>query len=200
MFNSEKVLHMSYANYQGKGSSSCVRSEDHLLTSTIEALIEKFRNSGVMEERESWRPKIFYSSGLRQGELEPFPRTSLAAVHLSSLTPLQLPTTTSVSNDPSKMAARRGYSPPTLLTTRAMATPSDYRICHHHPQMTNAAIRGKLNPVEPLHQDIVLTDRTLPFFFAVRLPYPSTRSPIHLILLMLVGHRHGTLFGAFSLT
>ncbi|KZO93114.1 hypothetical protein CALVIDRAFT_486375 [Calocera viscosa TUFC12733] len=56
MFNSEKVLHMSYANYQGK-----------------EALVEKFRNSGVMEEREAWRPKIFYSSGPRKGDPEPFP-------------------------------------------------------------------------------------------------------------------------------
>ena len=28
---------------------------------------------GVMDERESWRPKIFYSSGPRQGLPEPFP-------------------------------------------------------------------------------------------------------------------------------
>ncbi|EIN12041.1 RNA recognition motif 2, partial [Punctularia strigosozonata HHB-11173 SS5] len=38
MYSSEKVLHMSYANYQGK-----------------EALIEKFRNSCIMDEREAWR-------------------------------------------------------------------------------------------------------------------------------------------------
>ncbi|KAL5507306.1 hypothetical protein ACEPAH_6762 [Sanghuangporus vaninii] len=56
MYSSEKVLQMSYANYQGK-----------------EALIEKFKNSCVMDERESWRPKIFYSSGPNQGLLEPFP-------------------------------------------------------------------------------------------------------------------------------
>ena len=58
-----------------------------------EALVEKFKNScrypltfvytrylicwlhpiGVMDEREAWRPKIFYSAGPRQGLPEPFP-------------------------------------------------------------------------------------------------------------------------------
>ncbi|KAG2015630.1 hypothetical protein CC2G_008885 [Coprinopsis cinerea AmutBmut pab1-1] len=56
MFSSEKVLQMSYANYQGK-----------------EALVEKFKNSCIMDERESWRPKIFYSYGPNQGLPEPFP-------------------------------------------------------------------------------------------------------------------------------
>ena len=43
-----------------------------------EALVEKFKNSCIMEERESWRPKIFYSEpGPKQGLLEPFP----AATH-----------------------------------------------------------------------------------------------------------------------
>ncbi|KAF8897027.1 RNA recognition motif 2-domain-containing protein [Gymnopilus junonius] len=56
MFASEKVLQMSYANYQGK-----------------EALVEKFKNSAIMDERESWRPRIFYSSGSQQGLPEPFP-------------------------------------------------------------------------------------------------------------------------------
>ncbi|KAH9485459.1 Meiosis protein mei2 [Psilocybe cubensis] len=56
MFSSEKVLQMSYATYQGK-----------------EALIEKFKNSGIMDEREAWRPRIFYSSGKDQGLPEPFP-------------------------------------------------------------------------------------------------------------------------------
>ena len=59
MFSSEKVLQMRYADYQGK-----------------EALIEKFKNSCVMDERESWRPKIFYSSGPNQGLPEPFPSPS----------------------------------------------------------------------------------------------------------------------------
>ncbi|GLB37508.1 putative RNA recognition motif 2 [Lyophyllum shimeji] len=57
MFSSEKVLQMSYANYQGK-----------------EALVEKFKNSCIMDEREAWRPKIFYSEpGPEQGLPEPFP-------------------------------------------------------------------------------------------------------------------------------
>ncbi|TEB38398.1 hypothetical protein FA13DRAFT_747032 [Coprinellus micaceus] len=56
MFSSEKVLQMSYANYQGK-----------------EALVEKFKNSCIMDEREAWRPKIFYSFGPNQGLPEPFP-------------------------------------------------------------------------------------------------------------------------------
>jgi len=57
MFSSEKVLQMSYANYQGK-----------------EALVEKFKNSCIMDEREAWRPKIFYSDpGPEQGLPEVFP-------------------------------------------------------------------------------------------------------------------------------
>ncbi|KZT24223.1 hypothetical protein NEOLEDRAFT_1067902 [Neolentinus lepideus HHB14362 ss-1] len=57
MYSSEKVLQMSYANYQGK-----------------EALVEKFKNSCIMDEREEWRPKIFYSDGPNQGLPEPFPK------------------------------------------------------------------------------------------------------------------------------
>ncbi|KAF5393298.1 hypothetical protein D9757_000661 [Collybiopsis confluens] len=57
MFSSEKVLQMSYANYQGK-----------------EALVEKFKNSCIMDEREEWQPKIFISEpGHSQGLPEPFP-------------------------------------------------------------------------------------------------------------------------------
>ncbi|KIK67327.1 hypothetical protein GYMLUDRAFT_37419 [Collybiopsis luxurians FD-317 M1] len=57
MFSSEKVLQMSYANYQGK-----------------EALVEKFKNSCIMDEREAWQPKIFFSEpGPHQGLPEPFP-------------------------------------------------------------------------------------------------------------------------------
>ncbi|KAJ7251524.1 hypothetical protein B0H12DRAFT_641759 [Mycena haematopus] len=56
MFSSEKVLQMSYANYQGK-----------------EALVEKFKNSCIMDERLAWQPKIFYSDGPEQGLSEPFP-------------------------------------------------------------------------------------------------------------------------------
>ncbi|VDC06357.1 unnamed protein product [Peniophora sp. CBMAI 1063] len=56
MYSSEKVLQMSYANYQGK-----------------EALVEKFKNSGIMDEREAWRPKIFHSAGPSAGLPELFP-------------------------------------------------------------------------------------------------------------------------------
>ncbi|EMD37725.1 hypothetical protein CERSUDRAFT_94724 [Gelatoporia subvermispora B] len=56
MYSSEKVLQMCYATYQGK-----------------EALVEKFKNSCIMDEREAWRPKIFYSDGSNQGLPEPFP-------------------------------------------------------------------------------------------------------------------------------
>lgn len=58
LYSSEKVLQMSYANYQGK-----------------EALVEKFKNSCIMDEREEWRPKIFYSEpGPMQGLPEEFPK------------------------------------------------------------------------------------------------------------------------------
>ncbi|RSH91271.1 hypothetical protein EHS25_009570 [Saitozyma podzolica] len=56
MFSSEKVLQVSYANIQGK-----------------EALVNKFRNSTVMEAHEDWRPLIFYSDGAKKGWPEPFP-------------------------------------------------------------------------------------------------------------------------------
>ncbi|KAJ6499207.1 RNA recognition motif 2-domain-containing protein, partial [Mycena sanguinolenta] len=59
MFSSEKVLQMSYANYQGK-----------------EALVEKFKNSCIMDERLAWQPKIFYTDGPEQGLPEPFPPPS----------------------------------------------------------------------------------------------------------------------------
>lgn len=38
-----------------------------------EALVEKFKNSCIMDEREAWRPKIFFSNGPNQGLPEPFP-------------------------------------------------------------------------------------------------------------------------------
>ncbi|QRV94239.1 RNA recognition motif protein [Ceratobasidium sp. AG-Ba] len=56
MYASEKVLGAGYANYQGK-----------------EALIEKFKNSSIMDTRPVWRPRIFYSSGEHIGLPEPFP-------------------------------------------------------------------------------------------------------------------------------
>ncbi|CAE6356662.1 unnamed protein product [Rhizoctonia solani] len=59
MYASEKVLGAGYANYQGK-----------------EALIEKFKNSSIMDTRPAWRPRIFYSSGQHVGLPQPFPAGS----------------------------------------------------------------------------------------------------------------------------
>ncbi|RPD78293.1 hypothetical protein L226DRAFT_543705 [Lentinus tigrinus ALCF2SS1-7] len=56
MYSSEKTLQMCYATYQGK-----------------ESLVEKFKNSCIMDEKEAWRPKIYYSDGPNQGLPEPFP-------------------------------------------------------------------------------------------------------------------------------
>ncbi|KAI0661172.1 RNA recognition motif 2-domain-containing protein [Cubamyces menziesii] len=56
MYSSEKVLQMCYATIQGK-----------------ESLVERFKNSCIMDEREAWRPKIFFSDGPNQGMPEPFP-------------------------------------------------------------------------------------------------------------------------------
>ncbi|KAK1924784.1 RNA recognition motif 2-domain-containing protein [Papiliotrema laurentii] len=58
MFSSEKVLQVSYANIQGKA-----------------ALVNKFKNSAVMQVLEPWRPRIFYSSGAMKGQPEPFPES-----------------------------------------------------------------------------------------------------------------------------
>ncbi|KAK4688224.1 hypothetical protein P7C73_g1882, partial [Tremellales sp. Uapishka_1] len=58
LFSSEKVLQLSYANIQGKY-----------------ALINKFKNSAVMDVIEAWRPQIFYSSGSMRGQPEPFPES-----------------------------------------------------------------------------------------------------------------------------
>ncbi|KAJ6472524.1 RNA recognition motif 2-domain-containing protein [Mycena sanguinolenta] len=59
IFSSEKALQMSYANYQGK-----------------EALVEKFKNSCIMDESLAWQPKIFYTDGPEKGLPEPFPPPS----------------------------------------------------------------------------------------------------------------------------
>ncbi|KAF9331575.1 hypothetical protein BG006_005570 [Podila minutissima] len=55
-FNSDKICSMAYAEVQGR-----------------QALIDKFRNSNVMNEDPSWRPKIFFTSGPNIGLEEPFP-------------------------------------------------------------------------------------------------------------------------------
>ena len=55
-FHSDKICDISYANIQGK-----------------ESLIEKFRNSCVMDEDPTYRPKIFHSSGALKGQEQEFP-------------------------------------------------------------------------------------------------------------------------------
>lgn len=52
---------MSYANYQGK-----------------DALVDKFRNSAVLNERPEWRPQLFHSSGPNRGLPHVFPAPNSA--------------------------------------------------------------------------------------------------------------------------
>lgn len=75
MYASEKVLQMSYANYQFAVSLLLPRTSANpgMNDRGKEALVEKFKNSAIMDERESWRPKIFFSSGPQAGQPEPFP-------------------------------------------------------------------------------------------------------------------------------
>lgn len=75
MYSSEKVLQMCYATYQyvffrGSGYRPLLIIE---FERGKEALVEKFKNSSIMDEREEWRPKIYYSDGPKQGLPEPFP-------------------------------------------------------------------------------------------------------------------------------
>ncbi|KAI5854811.1 RNA recognition motif 2-domain-containing protein [Tricharina praecox] len=55
-FNSEKVLDVTYANIQG-----------------IDQLVEKFRNSSVMDQDPAYRPKLFHSAGPMAGQEMTFP-------------------------------------------------------------------------------------------------------------------------------
>ncbi|GAA5945122.1 hypothetical protein JCM3775_000915 [Rhodotorula graminis] len=79
---SDKLCVLSYANIQGKAS-----------------LINHFRNSSVLDQAESRRPKLFVTSGPRAGEPEPFPvcddpvRKARSALNASSvgLFPAQRP-------------------------------------------------------------------------------------------------------------
>ncbi|KAK1225716.1 hypothetical protein PQX77_011336 [Marasmius sp. AFHP31] len=60
LHSSNKILELCYADYQGK-----------------EALVEKFKNSGIMDEKPEWRPRIFHSEeGPLQGLPEPFPEAT----------------------------------------------------------------------------------------------------------------------------
>ncbi|KAH7047936.1 RNA recognition motif 2-domain-containing protein [Linnemannia elongata] len=60
-FNSDKICSLSYATIQGR-----------------RALVDKFRNSIVMEEEPSYRPKVFYTSGPNLGLEESFPGPTLS--------------------------------------------------------------------------------------------------------------------------
>ncbi|KAG0280995.1 hypothetical protein BGZ95_007521 [Linnemannia exigua] len=60
-FNSDKICSLSYATIQGR-----------------RALVDKFRNSSVMDEEPSYRPKIFYTSGPHLGQEEPFPGPTMS--------------------------------------------------------------------------------------------------------------------------
>ncbi|KAI8054751.1 RNA recognition motif 2-domain-containing protein [Thamnidium elegans] len=55
LFKSTKRCSLSYATIQGK-----------------EALVRKFKSSPVMDEDESFQPKLFYSSGPNKGKEQPF--------------------------------------------------------------------------------------------------------------------------------
>ncbi|EEB05147.2 RNA-binding protein [Schizosaccharomyces japonicus yFS275] len=72
VFHSEKICDISYANIQGK-----------------ERLIEKFRNSCVMDENPAYRPKIFVSHGPNRGQEEPFPAPNNARRKLRSIASAQ---------------------------------------------------------------------------------------------------------------
>ncbi|KAI8088895.1 RNA recognition motif 2-domain-containing protein [Halteromyces radiatus] len=74
-FNSGKVFDLTYAMIQGKHK-----------------LIARYRNSKVMIKDESYRPKLFYSSGPRQGEEEPFPKPTNQEI-LAAQRLLQMKTT-----------------------------------------------------------------------------------------------------------
>ncbi|ODV93815.1 hypothetical protein PACTADRAFT_61332 [Pachysolen tannophilus NRRL Y-2460] len=60
-FKSEKICDASYANIQGK-----------------KGLIEKFKNSNVMIQDPSYRPKLYYCFGPLIGQEQPFPLHGLS--------------------------------------------------------------------------------------------------------------------------
>lgn len=68
---------MSYANYQYVYMTFYHSSDaDIAVTRGKEALVEKFKNSCIMDVREEWRPRIFHSHGPEQGLPEPFPEAT----------------------------------------------------------------------------------------------------------------------------
>ncbi|KAF9366589.1 hypothetical protein BGX34_000609 [Mortierella sp. NVP85] len=75
-FNSDKKCELAYAAIQGR-----------------HALIERFRNSSVMNQEPSYRPKIFYTSGPNIGKEEPFPEPTVRRAGPSSTTRHRPPNT-----------------------------------------------------------------------------------------------------------
>eukprot|EP01029_Cantina_marsupialis_P023500 TRINITY_DN588_c0_g1_i12.p1 TRINITY_DN588_c0_g1~~TRINITY_DN588_c0_g1_i12.p1 ORF type:complete len:2120 (-),score=751.89 TRINITY_DN588_c0_g1_i12:303-6662(-) len=71
-FNSEKVCGLSYARIQGK-----------------QGLIQRFQNSSLMDRGVECRPLLFYSSGERKGQSEPFPRPTRPLGTFPNLTHLE---------------------------------------------------------------------------------------------------------------
>ncbi|KAF8472448.1 RNA recognition motif 2-domain-containing protein [Kalaharituber pfeilii] len=71
-YNSDKVLDVTYANIQG-----------------IDQLVEKFRNSSVMDQPEAYRPKLFFSTGPMAGSEMPFPESNNPNRKLRSITAAQ---------------------------------------------------------------------------------------------------------------
>ncbi|KAI8355984.1 RNA recognition motif 2-domain-containing protein [Mortierella sp. GBAus27b] len=75
-FNSDKKCDMSYAAIQGRHD-----------------LIERFRNSSVMSQEPSYRPKVFYTSGPNIGQEEPFPEPNVPRSNSHGTTRLRLSST-----------------------------------------------------------------------------------------------------------
>lgn len=71
-FNSEKICDISYANIQGK-----------------ECLVEKFRNSSVMDQNPAYRPRVFYSEGDKVGQEQDFPAPNNINRKLRSIVSVQ---------------------------------------------------------------------------------------------------------------
>ncbi|RPB25334.1 hypothetical protein L211DRAFT_115750 [Terfezia boudieri ATCC MYA-4762] len=71
-YNSDKVLDVTYANIQG-----------------TDQLVEKFRNSSVMDQPDAYRPKLYHSSGPLAGQEAAFPESNNPNRKLRSITAAQ---------------------------------------------------------------------------------------------------------------
>ena len=108
-FNSEKICSLSYAKIQGRDN-----------------LIQKFRNSSVMNENPSYRPKIFFTQGVLVGLEEPFPMREESHRLLKS-TNCSLPIS---SYGPVKLANNGAYMRSSLSPEqRIVSKPSKFNSC-----------------------------------------------------------------------